>query len=187
MADRPVAGEVPPGWKVLIARQAIRERVAEMGREITVGSGPEPLLVVAILKGAFVFAADLVRNLGVPLTMDFMAVSSYGDATRTTGVVRIVKDLDQAIEGRDVLLVEDIVDTGLTLRYLQRTLSGRGVRRLRTAVLLDKPSRRLADVRVDYVGFAIPDRFVVGYGLDAGELHRQHPDVLCADDGEDER
>jgi hypoxanthine phosphoribosyltransferase len=185
MADRPAAPSVPPGWRVLIPRDQIVERVTAMGRQITDTSGPDPILVVAILKGAFVFAADLVRAIGVPVNVDFMAVSSYGDATRTSGVVRIIKDLDQSIEGRDVLVVEDIVDTGLTLKYLQRTLRGRGPRRVRTAVLLDKPARRVVEIPVDFVGFAIPDRFVVGYGLDAGELHREHPDVLCAMDGEE--
>ena len=179
METRP-GRRAPPGWRVLVERERIAERVAEMGREITAASGPDPLLVVGILKGAFVFAADLVRALDVPVTVDFMAVSSYGDATRTSGVVRIVKDLDQSIEGRDVLIVEDIVDTGLTLKYLERTLRGRGPRRVRVAVLLDKPARRVVETPVDFVGFAIPDRFVVGYGLDAGELHREHPDVLCA-------
>jgi hypoxanthine phosphoribosyltransferase len=186
MAEQTGLASAPPGWRVLVGRQEIAARVAEIGREITATSGPDPVLVVAILKGAFVFAADLVRTIGVPVTLDFMAVSSYGDATRTSGVVRIVKDLDQSLEGRDVLIVEDIVDTGLTLKYLERTLRGRGPRRVRTAVLLDKPARRVVDATVDFVGFAIPDRFVVGYGLDAAELHREHPDVLCAADEGDE-
>ncbi len=186
MAETEAARRAPPGWRVLVERERIAARVAEMGREVSATSGPDPLLVVAILKGAFVFAADLVRAIDVPLRVDFMAVSSYGDATRTSGVVRIVKDLDQSIEGRDVLIVEDIVDTGLTLRYLQRTLRGRGPRRVRTAVLLDKPARRVVETCVDFVGFAIPDRFVVGYGLDAGELHREHADVLCAEGEGDE-
>ncbi len=186
VAEAARGGGVPSGWRVLIARERILERVAEMGREITDTSGPDPLLVVAILKGAFVFAADLVRAIGVPVNVDFMAVSSYGDATRSSGVVRIVKDLDQSVAGRDVLVVEDIVDTGLTLRYLAGALRARGPRRVRTAVLLDKPSRRVVDAPQDFVGFAIPDRFVVGYGLDAAELHREHPDVLCAADDDEE-
>lgn len=186
MAETRAARATPPGWRILVARERIAERVAALGREVGATSGPDPLLVVAILKGAFVFAADLVRALEVPVRVDFMAVSSYGDATRTSGVVRIVKDLDQSIEGRDVLIVEDIVDTGLTLKYLQRTLNGRGPRRVRTAVLLDKPARRVVETTVDFVGFAIPDRFVVGYGLDAGEMHREHPDVLCAQDEPEE-
>ena len=176
---------LPPGWRVLLGRDEIARRVHELGAEISASSGPEPLLVVGILKGAFVFAADLVRAIRVPVQIDFMAVSSYGAATKTSGVVRIIKDLDQSLEGRDVLVVEDIVDTGLTLQYLQRTLTGRGLRRLRTAVLLDKPSRRVVDVPVDFVGFQIPDRYVVGYGLDADESHREHPDVLCPE-GSDE-
>lgn len=175
-----------PGWRVLVGRRDIAARVSQMGREIAATSGPEPLLVVGILKGAFIFAADLVRAIDVPVQVDFMAVSSYGAATRSSGVVRIVKDLDQSLDGRDVLVVEDIVDTGLTLQYLQRTLGGRGPRRLRTAVFLDKPSRRVVEVPVDFTGFRIPDRYVVGYGLDADGMHREHADVLCpeGDDGE---
>ncbi|MCL6596008.1 MAG: hypoxanthine phosphoribosyltransferase [Firmicutes bacterium] len=171
---------------MLIDRGAIARRVAELGAEIGATSGPDPLLVVGILKGAFVFTADLVRAIPVPVEVDFMAVSSYGAATRSSGVVRIVKDLDESLAGRDVLVVEDIVDTGLTLQYLQRSLRQRGPRRLRTAVLLDKPSRRVVEAAVDFVGFSIPDRYVVGYGLDADQQHRQHPDILCADDPETE-
>lgn len=185
MENGRASAPTPGGWRVLHSRDEIAARVAALGAEITRTSGPEPLLVVGILKGAFVFTADLVRAIGVPVQIDFMAVSSYGAATKTSGVVRIVKDLDQSLEGRDVLVVEDIVDTGLTLQYLQRTLTGRGPRRLRTAVLLDKPSRRVVEVAVDFTGFRIPDRYVVGYGLDADEMHREHADVLCSEGGDE--
>jgi len=185
MAASATGRPLPAGWRVLLDRAAIAARVARMAEEISATSGPEPLLVVGILKGAFVFTADLVRALDVPVQVDFMAVSSYGAATRSSGVVRIVKDLDESLGGRDVLIVEDIVDTGLTLQYLQATLAARGPRRVRTAVLLDKPSRRTVEVPVDFTGFSIPDRFVVGYGLDADSLHREHPDVLSATDEED--
>jgi len=161
---------------VLIEREAIAARVAELAREIerdTQASGPVHL--VAVLKGAFVFLADLLRAIEVPVTCDFMAVSSYGDGQVSSGVVRLTKDLDQDLAGRDVVLVEDIVDSGATLAYLQGLLRARNPRSLRTVCLLDKRSRRLVPVAIDYVGFVIDDRFVVGYGLDAGEEYRQLP------------
>jgi hypoxanthine phosphoribosyltransferase len=163
---------------VLIPQERIRARVRTLGEEVSRTAESAPLLVVVILKGAFVFAADLVRSLTIPAEVDFMAVQSYGAATKSSGEVRIVKDLDRPLDGRDVLIVEDIVDTGLTLRYLQRTLAQRRPRSLRTCVLLDKYERRQVEVPVEYTGFRIPDRFVVGYGLDVGERHRQHPDLL---------
>lgn len=172
--------------RVLVERAAIARRVGELGDQISRDLAPGPFLAVVILKGAFVFAADLVRSLRIPVEVDFMAVSSYGAATKSSGVVRIVKDLDRSIEGRDVVIVEDIVDTGLTLRYLQRTLLERRPKTLRTAVFLDKASRRMVDVPVEYTGFVIPDRFVVGYGLDFDERDRQHPDVLYIAQGEEE-
>lgn len=166
------------GLTVLIARDRIETRVRELAQEISRDCGPGPLLAIVILKGAFVFAADLIRAIEIPVEVDFMAVASYGAATKSSGVVRIVKDLDHSIEGRDVLVVEDIVDTGLTLRYLQRTLFERRPRSLHTAVFLDKASRRVVEVPVDYTGFVIPDRFVVGYGLDFDQHDRHHPDLL---------
>jgi hypoxanthine phosphoribosyltransferase len=130
---------------------------------------------VAVLKGAFMFLADLIRAMEGPVTCDFIAVSSYGSGTSTSGEVRLLKDLDRSIEGRDVVIVEDIVDTGLTLSYLQEILRAREPRSLATACLLSKPSRRKVDVRVEHIGFTIDDRFVVGYGLDFDELHRNLP------------
>src|SRR4029079_11859349 len=137
---------------------------------------------VCVLKGAFIFLSDLARQLPAPATLDFMAVSSYGTSTKSSGQVQVLKCLDTTIEGRDVLIVEDIVDTGLTLTYLQDILRARAPRRLRTACLLSKPSRRLTDVLVDYVGFTIEDKFVVGYGLDFNEQHRHLPYIAVVDD-----
>ena len=169
--------------QVLIERAAITARVAELAREIqrdTQGRGPVHL--VAVLKGAFVFLADLVRAFEIPVTCDFMAVSSYGEGHVSSGVVRLTKDLDQDLAGRDVVLVEDIVDSGATLAYLQRILRARNPRSLRTVCLLDKRSRRQVPVEIDYVGFVIDDRFVVGYGLDAGERYRQLPFIGVPDE-----
>ena len=162
--------------QVLIEREAIARRVVELAREIerdTPGGGPVHL--VAVLKGAFVFLADLIRAFEIPVTCDFMAVSSYQDGHVSSGVVRLTKDLDQDLAGRDVVLVEDIVDSGATLAYLQHLLRARSPRSFRTVCLLDKSSRRLTPVAIDYVGFTIDDRFVVGYGLDAAERYRQLP------------
>jgi hypoxanthine phosphoribosyltransferase len=161
---------------VLIPEDALRRRVAEMAGELQ-RDFPNGLHLVAVLKGAFIFLADLVRHLDVPVSLDFMAVSSYAKGTTTSGEVRMLKDLDLALEGRNVLIVEDIVDSGLTLTYLQDILRARGPRTLRTACLLSKPSRRQVDVRVDYVGFTIEDKFVVGYGLDYAEQYRNLPHI----------
>jgi len=156
---------------ILIDAVAIRTRVAEMASEIA-RDFPDGVHVVAVLKGAFLFLSDLVRELSIPVSIDFLAVSSYASGTTTSGEVRLLKDLDIALDGRDVLLVEDIIDTGLTLSYLQGILRARNPRSLRTAALLSKPSRRIVDVPIDYVGFTIPDRFVVGYGMDHNERYR---------------
>jgi hypoxanthine phosphoribosyltransferase len=137
--------------------------------------GPDGLHLVAVLKGAFIFLADLVRHLDGPVSLDFIAVSSYAKGTTSSGEVRMLKDLDYALEGKNVIIVEDIVDTGLTLTYLQDILRARGPRSLRTACLLSKPSRRKVEVRVEYVGFTIEDKFVVGYGLDFDERYRNLP------------
>ena len=138
--------------------------------------------MVCVLKGAFMFLADLVRAMTCEVTLDFMAVSSYGLSTRSSGQVRVLKDLDTAVDGRSVIIVEDIVDTGLTLTYLQAVLRARGPRTLKTACLLSKPSRRQTDVPVDYVGFTIDDLFVVGYGLDSGERYRNLPYLAVVND-----
>jgi hypoxanthine phosphoribosyltransferase len=169
--DRPVP---------LIAAERIQSRVAELAAAIR-RDVPGDLHLVAVLKGAFVFLADLVRHLGPPLSMYFLAVSSYGEARASSGTVRLLKDLDLAIDGRDVVIVEDIVDTGRTLAYIHEVLRGRQPRTLRTACLLDKPSRRQIPVPVEYVGFAIEDRFVVGYGLDDRERFRDLPYLAALD------
>jgi hypoxanthine phosphoribosyltransferase len=164
--------------KVLLSNDAIQARIQEMGREIAKDyKGREPHLV-GVLKGAFTFLSDLARAIELPMTLDFIAVSSYGAATKTSGEVRLVKDLDQGLEGRDLLVVEDIVDTGLTLNYLLNLLRARGPRSLKVATLLSKPSRRLVQIPVDYVGFSIDDHFVVGYGLDFNEKYRNLRDIV---------
>ena len=164
----------PPG-EVLVTRERLTERVREMAAEISTDYAGRDLLVIGILKGAVFFTADLVRELTVPCEIDFMSVSSYGSATHSSGVVRITKDLDVAIEGRDVLLVEDVIDSGRTLRYLMRNLSARDPASLETCALLSKPAADRLDLGTRYVGFHLPDVFVVGYGLDAGERFRELP------------
>jgi hypoxanthine phosphoribosyltransferase len=164
--------------KVLLSHDEIQARIAEMGREIARDyAGREPHLV-GVLKGASLFLTDLARAVDLPLTLDFIAVSSYGAATKSSGEVRLVKDLDQGLDGRDLLVVEDIVDTGLTLNYLVNLLRARGPRSLKVAALLSKPSRRLVESPVDYVGFTIDDHFVVGYGLDYNERYRNLKDIV---------
>ena len=168
--------------EVLIDEGDLAERVTELGATIRRDYGANPVHLVAVLKGAFVFLADLVRELPGHVSLDFMAVSSYAKGTTSSGEVRLIKDLDSGLEGRDVIIVEDIVDTGLTLAYLQEILRARSPRRLRTACLLSKPSRRLVDVAVDYVGFTIEDRFVVGYGLDFADQYRNLPYIAVLDE-----
>lgn len=164
--------------RILISAREIEVKVAELGRRISRDyAGIKQLLAVGILKGSTIFMADLVRAISVPVSFDFMAVASYGQSSVPSGVVRILKDLDQTIENRHVLLIEDIVDTGLTLHYLLETLRTRNPASLRVCVLLDKPERRKVKVPVDYLGFVIPDEFVVGYGLDYSERYRNLPDV----------
>ena len=161
--------------RILIDEETLKKRVREMGRQITEDYRGKDLIIIAILKGAVVFTSDLIKEIKLPLAIDFMAVSSYGVSTKSSGVVRILKDLEEEIEGRDVLIVEDIVDTGLTLHYLLENLWSRGPRSLKICCCLDKPTRRSAPVEVDYVGFDIPDEFVVGYGLDYAERYRNLP------------
>ncbi|MBI4468393.1 MAG: hypoxanthine phosphoribosyltransferase [Acidobacteria bacterium] len=161
----------------LISAERIQARVAEIGRQIARDyAGKEPHLV-CVLKGAVVFLSELMRHIDLPLTVDFIAVSSYGSATKTSGEVKILKDLDTSPAERDMIVVEDILDTGLTLNYLVNYFKSRGVRSLRVATLLNKPSRRLVQVEADYIGFEIPDAFVVGYGLDAVQRYRNLPYV----------
>jgi hypoxanthine phosphoribosyltransferase len=165
--------------ETLIASEALQRRVRELGRDISRDyAGRRPLLV-CVLKGAVFFLSDLMRHVEIPVEVDFMAVASYGSATDSSGVVRILKDLDTPIEGRDVLIVEDIVDSGLTLQYLMRNLGSRDPASLEVCSLLTKPSRRKVDLPVRYVGFEIPDQFVVGYGLDYAECYRNLPYVAA--------
>jgi hypoxanthine phosphoribosyltransferase len=165
---------------VLITAEAIQERVRELATDIA-RDHPRGVHLIAVLKGAFVFLSDLARALPVPCSLDFMAVSSYGKNSSSSGQVQLLKDLDTGLEGRDVVIVEDIVDTGLTLTYLQDILRARSPRSLKTACLLSKPSRRQVDVTVEYVGFTIEDRFVVGYGLDYAEKYRNLPYIAILD------
>lgn len=159
--------------EILLTEQQIAEKVAELGRHISEAYSGRELTLVSVLKGSLPFMADLMRAITIPVRIDLMEVSSYGGlSTESSGLVRILKDLSASIDGRDVLLVEDIIDTGLTLNYLLRYLRGKNPRSLRICALLDKPARRLVDIPIDYVGFTIPDQFVVGYGLDYGELYR---------------
>lgn len=164
---------------VILSEDEIRARVRELGRQITEDYKNEDgdLLLVGILKGSFVFLADLARAVDLPIDIDFIGLSSYGDATQSSGVVRLTSDLSRAVEGRHLLVVEDIVDTGLTMRYLLENLRTRGPRSIKLASLLEKPSKNKAGITVDYLGFTIPDQFVVGYGLDAGGKYRNVPFV----------
>ena len=160
--------------EILLSEAQIQKRVAAMAAEIR-RDFPTDLHMVAVLKGAFVFLSDLARNMSGPVSLDFMAVSSYAKGTTTSGEVRLLKDLDTTLDGKNVLIVEDIVDSGLTLTYLQEILRARNPQTLRTACLLSKPSRRQVPVPVEYIGFSIEDKFVVGYGLDYAEHYRHLP------------
>ena len=160
--------------EILLSEARIQKRVQEIAGDIR-RDYPDDLHVVAVLKGAFIFLSDLARHIPGHVSLDFMAVSSYAKGTTSSGEVKMVKDLDTALDGRNVVIVEDIVDTGLTLNYLQEILRKRNPKSLRTACLLSKPSRRKVDVAVDYIGFSIEDRFVVGYGLDYAERYRHLP------------
>ncbi len=171
---------VSPRPEVMISTEDIQARVAELAREIR-RDYPDGLHIIAVLKGAFIFMSDLVRQIEGNVSLDFMALSSYAKGTTSSGEVRVMKDLDTTLDGKDVLIVEDIVDTGLTLTYLQEILRARGPRVLRTACLLSKPSRRKIDVAVEYVGFTIEDRFVIGYGLDYAEQYRNLPYIGVLD------
>jgi len=163
--------------EVLIDRETLQRRISELGEEISADYTGRDLLLVGVLKGAVFFMADLMRGLTIPCEIDFMAISSYGDSTDSSGVVRILKDLDINIEGRDVLVVEDIIDSGLTLSYLMRNLEAREPASLEICALLTKPERREIEVPVRYVGFEIPNRFAIGYGLDHAERYRNLPYV----------
>ena len=161
--------------EILVDKQTLTNRVQELGRQITADYANKSPIIICILKGAAIFAADLLREIDLPVSLDFMAISSYGAGTRSTGIVRISKDLDTSIEGRDVLVVEDIIDTGLTLHYLMENLRSRRPESVKVCVLLDKAERRAVEMTVDYCGFQVPDKFVVGYGLDYAQKYRNLP------------
>jgi hypoxanthine phosphoribosyltransferase len=173
----------PPPAEVLVARSALHARITELGAELRPHfRSTDPPVAIAILKGSAMFLADLIRTIGVDVEVDFMSITSYGESGPHSGVVRIVKDLDTDITGRDVVIVEDIVDTGLTLTYLRRTLGERGPRSLRAVTLLDKAARRIIPVGLEHRGFEIPDVFVVGYGLDFQGRYRNVPEILQVND-----
>jgi hypoxanthine phosphoribosyltransferase len=164
---------------ILVPAEDLERRVGELAAEISRDYAGKDLVLIGVLKGAVFFLSDLMRKLDVPVEVDFMAVASYGSATKSSGVVRILKDLDAVIEGRDVLIVEDIVDSGLTLQYLLRNLAARNPRSLEVCALLIKPERRKVDLNTRYVGFEIPNCFAIGYGLDHGERYRNLPYVAA--------
>jgi hypoxanthine phosphoribosyltransferase len=173
LAKDPAIGEI------LVEAEDLERRVSELGAEISRDYAGKDLVMIGVLKGAVLFLADLMRSLTVECEIDFMAVSSYGSATDSSGVVRILKDLDASIDGRDVLLVEDIVDSGLTLHYLLKNLRARNPRSLEVCALLTKPERRRVDLPIHYVGFEIPNRFAIGYGLDHAQRYRNLPFVAA--------
>lgn len=165
--------------KILISEDQIKKRLKELGEKINADyKGKDNFLLVGVLKGAVIFMSDLIRQIELPLQVDFMAVSSYGASTESSGVVRILKDLEENVEGKNLLIVEDIIDSGLTLSYMYSILKSRKPASIKICTLLDKPSRRRVDIKVDYLGFEIPDYFVVGYGLDYNEKYRNLP-YIC--------
>lgn len=161
--------------EILFTKEEIFDKVKELGRQITEDYEGKEIVVIGVLKGANIFLGDLIREIQLPVYLDFMAVSSYGLSTETSGVVRILKDLDLEIEDKHVLIVEDIIDTGLTLKYITENLKSRGVASLKICTLLDKPSRRKCNLDITYIGFEIPDEFIVGYGIDYAERYRNLP------------
>lgn len=163
--------------KVLLTEEQILDRVKELGKDVSKDYQGKNLLVVGILKGSVIFASELIKNVTIPCEIDFMAVSSYGSSTETSGVVRILKDLDHGIEGKDIIIVEDIIDSGVTLDYLLKYLKARKASSIEIVTLLTKPSRRKVDIDVKYCGFEVPDEFLVGYGLDYAEKYRNLPYV----------
>ncbi len=163
--------------RILLSQEQIAGRVREMGAEITRDFAGQDLILIGVLKGASIFLGDLARNIKLDVTFDYLSVSSYGKSTKQSGEVRLIKDVDHSMEGKNIILVEDILDTGLTLSYLKNLLQGHQPRSLKVAALLDKPARRETPVQADYLGFTIPDEFVVGYGMDYAERYRNLPDI----------
>lgn len=163
--------------RTLISEEQLHQKVAQIGKQVSADYQDKNLLMVSVLKGSVVFMADLMREISIPCEIDFMCVSSYGSGTKTSGVVKIIKDLDIDLKNRDLLIVEDILDSGMTLSYIKEMLKQRGTKSIKICTLLDKPERRKADITPDYVGFTVPDEFVVGYGLDYDEKYRNLPYV----------
>ncbi len=168
--------------KVMISKEEIELKVKEIAKKIEKDYEGQELFIIGVLKGACVFVSDLIREINLPVTLDFMAVSSYGMSTESSGVVKIIKDLDMDITGMNVIIVEDIIDTGLTLNYLREYLGARHVKSLKICTLLDKPQRRKCEVIADYVGFSIEDKFIVGYGIDCKEQYRNLPYIAAVED-----
>ena len=171
-----------PNLKVLLSREQIQKRVIEIGAAITADFHGQPVVLIGVLKGATIFLSDLARNIALDATFDFISVSSYGSEKQSSGEVRLNKDVDNSMEGKNVILVEDILDTGLTMSYLIKMLSAHRPKALKIAGLLDKASRRIVPIHADYVGFEIPDHFVVGYGMDAAERYRNLPDICVVEE-----
>jgi len=169
--------------EVLVSKEQIAKKVKELGQKISKDYENEELVLIGVLKGAFIFLADLIREITIPVDMDFIAVSSYADGTKTSGVVRLIKDMDISISGKHVLIVEDIVDTGLTLNHLKKLFSTRSPKSVRICAIFDKPSRRLEQINIDYKGIEIPNEFVIGYGLDYAGRFRNLPDLCILDPG----
>ena len=173
--------------RILITREQIATKVAQLGERVTADFAGEPVLLLGVLKGATIFLADLARQIKLDVSFDFIAVSSYGSGKQQSGEVKLVKDVDGSVEGRNIILVEDILDTGVTLSYLKNMLQAHRPKSLKVAALLDKISRRTEPVHGDYVGFAVPDEFVVGYGLDFAERYRNLPDICVLESGSETR
>jgi hypoxanthine phosphoribosyltransferase len=171
--------------QVLITREQIASRIAELGARITADFSGEPIVLVGVLRGAAIFLSDLARQISLDVSFDFIAVSSYGN-TKQSGELKLIKDVDDSLEAKNVILVEDILDTGVTLGYLRTQLEAHQPARFKTAALLDKPSRRIVPAQADYIGFEIPDQFVVGYGLDFGQRYRNLPDICILEPAQHE-
>lgn len=172
--------------KVMIGKEELQERVAQLGQQISRDYKGETILAICVLKGAVLFMSDLIREINVDTKIDFMAVSSYGGSTKSSGVVRIIKDLDSNIEGENLLIVEDIIDSGLTLHYLKENLLSRKPKSLKICTLLDKPERRQADIEADYVGFTVENKFIVGYGLDYSQKYRNLPYITSLEETDEQ-
>ena len=182
IADKPASFMKDESLKTLISEAEIQNRVRELGAKITADYAGKSLQLIGVLKGACIFLSDLIRHIDLPLTIDFIGISSYGASTKSSGIVRITKDLDKSIAGKDILVVEDIIDTGLTLNYLIELFMQRDINSLNVVALLDKPERHEIEINAKYIGFTVPNHFVVGYGLDFAERYRNLPYVAVPED-----